>query len=185
MYLVGFVPYIYAIWHTRRLPFGALDKAEPEKVSWIIWAALDIIIAAGMYAEKSVNGLIVGATIGCWATALLAMKYGKPGWTWAEKFCLATAATSIILWKLFENPTLAILACVFAALVGSIPTFKSAWKNPGRENKLAWAIFSMGAVLAVIALEEWTVAKAAMPVSAIMIDATVTTIVLLRSRRLS
>lgn len=180
IYLLGFLPYIWFVWKTRKMAPGTPGKAEPAKVSWLIWSLIDTIIIAGMFAEKSVNGLIVGALIGVWSTFILVLKYGNPGWSALDKFCLICGASSLLLWKIFSSPLLAILACLFAALVGSIPTFVSAWENPERENKLAWAIFAFGATLGIfVTIQEWTLAKGALSLTFLTIDGTVAALVFL------
>lgn len=55
LFVAGFVPYIRAI---------VRGQTKPAKASWIIWATLDTITIAGMYAKDAVNGQILGAVLG-------------------------------------------------------------------------------------------------------------------------
>lgn len=55
LFIAGFIPYIRAILR---------KETKPAKASWIIWASLDTITIAGMYAKDTVNGQILGAVIG-------------------------------------------------------------------------------------------------------------------------
>src|SRR5581483_6426724 len=61
LFIVGFVPYIRAI---------VRKETKPAKASWIIWASLDSITIAGMYAKDAVNGQIVGACLGAWVVVI-------------------------------------------------------------------------------------------------------------------
>ncbi|MBI4992462.1 MAG: hypothetical protein HZB99_04575 [Candidatus Harrisonbacteria bacterium] len=161
LFIAAFVPYIRAI---------LLGETKPAKSSWLIWASLDTITLAGMYAKDTVNGQILGAVIGAWVVVALALKYGTPGWTKLDKFCLAGAVLGIVLWQAFSNPVLGIMTSLSVVFLGSIPTFMSAWTDPSREDKLAWTIFWVSCVCAVIAIPQWTLADAAQPVTFFAIE---------------
>jgi len=54
LFCLAFVPYALAILG-RDIRFHAIKPAKPEKASWIIWASLDTIIVAGMFAKDAIN----------------------------------------------------------------------------------------------------------------------------------
>ena len=175
LYIIGFIPYILAILR---------QETKPAKASWLIWASLNTIICVGMWLEDTVNGQILGALIGAWVVAALALRYGTPGWTKFDKFCLGGAALGIGLLA-FASPVLSMMISLIVAFIGSMPTFASAWHNPDRENKLAWTIFWVSGVCAIIAIPHWTLANAAQPITFFTIDAIITGIVYLRPRPLA
>ncbi|KKR22638.1 MAG: hypothetical protein UU40_C0007G0051 [Candidatus Uhrbacteria bacterium GW2011_GWD2_41_121] len=102
LFTLAFAPYIWAIMHKRvrnwkstsvwswidRITFVRPDDkpAKPIKASWIIWASLDTITFAGMYAEGSLNLQITSAVVMAWVTVLLALKHGLPGWRRVDTF---------------------------------------------------------------------------------------------------
>lgn len=161
LFIAGFIPYVRAILR---------GETKPAKTSWIIWATLDTITTLGMLIEGSVNGQIVGAVTGAWLITILALKYGTSGWTKPDKFCLAGAILGIALWQTFSDPVLGIVTSEVVVFIASIPTFVSAWKEPGREDKTAWAIFWISCVCAVIAIPKWTLADAAQPITFFTIE---------------
>jgi len=65
LFVAAFFPYIISILR---------GSTKPAKTSWIIWVSLDTITFAGMLCAKTVNGQIIGALIGGWATVRLALK---------------------------------------------------------------------------------------------------------------
>ena len=153
--MAGFLPYVYAI----------LRKgAKPVRTTWIIWTTLDTITFAGMYSANTLNGQMTGTLIGTWLTVLLALKYGVPGWSMLDKFCLGGAFLGIVLWQIFDNPTLGILTSLSVIFLGSLPTFASVWKDPSRESIFAWLIFLISRVFAILAIPHWTLADAAQPI---------------------
>lgn len=164
LFVLGFVPYILAVLRDRNIPLGTPGKAEPKKASWLIWASLDVIIIAGMYAKHSVNGLIVGAAVGAWFVVILALKYGAPGWTWLDKFCIAGAILGVALWSVFNDPVLAIATSLGVVFLGSVPTFASAFNDPTKEDKLGWTIFWLSCACAVLAIPKMTFEDAAQPI---------------------
>ncbi|HBO17111.1 MAG: hypothetical protein UR69_C0002G0235 [Candidatus Moranbacteria bacterium GW2011_GWE2_35_2-] len=173
LFVAGFVPYIIAILR---------GETKPAKASWIIWASLDYIVLAGMIAEKTVNGQILGAVIGATIVIGLAMKYGASGWTRTDKFCLIGAMLGISLWMIFKNPTFGIMTSCIVAFIGSFPTFISAWKDPSKENRLAWTIFWISCVCAMIAIPRMTFADAAQPTTFFLIESVMMYILYFRAR---
>jgi hypothetical protein len=161
LFVVGFIPYIRAI---------LVGTTKPAKASWIIWASLDTITFAGMYVQSSLNGQIIGAIVGAWIVATLALKYGTPGWTWLDKFCIVGAVLGIVLWSVFSNPTLGIVTSVSVVFIGSIPTFVSAFKDPKREDKVGWTIFWVSCVCAVLAIPKLTFEDATQPITFCLIE---------------
>ena len=162
--IAGYIPYIYAIVRGRDLPRGTPGKVEPSKASWLIWATLDVVIIWGMALEGTVNSQIVAVVIGVWVTVFFVLRYGVPGWTNLDWFCLAGAVVGIVL-IIFSSPVLGIITSLAVVCIGSIPTFVSAWQDPGRENKLAWNLFTASSICTTIGIPIWTWADAAQPIA--------------------
>lgn len=173
LFIIGFVPYILAIWR---------GETKPAKASWIIWASLDSITLAGMFVKGTMNGQILGAVIGAWIVVILALRYGTPGWTKLDKFCLSGAVLGIVLWQVFSNPVLGIITSLSVVFLGSFPTFASAWRNPAQENRMAWTIFWLSCVAAMIAIPAWTLADAAQPIVFTIIESVMMYILYFRPR---
>ncbi|MFH1099079.1 MAG: hypothetical protein V1723_04155 [Candidatus Uhrbacteria bacterium] len=176
LYIAGFVPYIRAILR---------KEAKPAKASWVIWTTLDTITVAGMIVKGSLNGQIVGTIIGAYVTVGLALKFGSPGWTRLDKFCLGGAVLGIALWAIFDSPTTGIVTSCSVIFLGSIPTFVSTWEDPSRENRLAWTLFWISCLFALAAIPAWTLADATQPVTFMAIETIEMAILLIRPRMLA
>ncbi|MEI7512470.1 MAG: hypothetical protein WCK01_03355 [Candidatus Uhrbacteria bacterium] len=161
LFVVGYCPYIYDI---------VRKNIKPSKASWLIWAAMDAITFGGMYAEHTLNPLIVGALVGSVLTAILSIRFGKSGWNTIDKICLAGAALSLLLWVVFNSPLYGLLTALVVNFIGAIPTISSAWSHPRRESKLTWALFWIASALAIINIPHWTLADAAQPISFLAIQ---------------
>ncbi|MBT3282563.1 hypothetical protein HN375_00140 [bacterium] len=155
LFLFALFPYIFAI---------IRGETKPSKATWIIWGTIDIIVLSGMYFEDSVNGQIVGATIGAWTIVIFSIKYGTSGWTKTDKFCFGGAVLGIILWQIFNDPILGIVTSSIVALIGSVPTFVSTWKDPTKENKIAWTMFWVSCICTIFIIPKWDIANALQPI---------------------
>lgn len=161
LFVIGFLPYAIAI---------VRGKTKPAKASWIIWASMDSVLLAGMFAKGAMNGQILGAVLGAWIIVALALKFGTPGWTKLDKFCLVGTVLGVTLWWIFNNPLLGIVINLSVGFIGSMPTIVSAWQDPNREDKLAWTIFWASCVIAVWAIPSWTIADAGQPLTFFTIE---------------
>lgn len=182
VFLFGYIPYIRAIWKTRMQPLGTRGKAEPAKASWVIWTTLDSINCAAMYAANVLNGQIIGAIMGAMIVVVLALRFGKPGWSALDRLCLAGAAIGIGLWQAFQNPVLGIVTSNLVVAIGSVPTFVSAWHDPSREDKAAWTLYWISCLFAVAAIPHWTLADATQPLTFLAVETTMMFILFVRPR---
>ncbi|MGH9439258.1 MAG: hypothetical protein ACRD22_15525 [Terriglobia bacterium] len=161
LFVIGFIPYVRAI--VRR-------KAQPAKVTWLVWSILNVVSFAGMLVKHAMIGQMAAVLFCSIIAAVLTQKYGVPGWSRLDKVCLAGAAVGIILWVSFSNPVLGILTSLIATFLGGIPNFVLAWHDPGKEDRTTWTILWVSCVVAVIAIPRFTLAEAAQPITFLMIE---------------
>ncbi len=153
---VAYIPYAKMIWS---------GKGKPAKATWIIWTFLGLIILSGMAAKGTLNGQIISTVFGDAFIAILALRFGRNGWTLTDKLCLAGAGFAIILWQLTGDATIGILMSLLTLVFGAIPTFQNGWHHPEHENHIAWILFWIGGVIAILAIPRWSLADAAQPIT--------------------
>jgi len=171
--VVGLIPYAHGILR---------GKTKPAKASWVVWAIVNVVILAGMWARGVVNGQIIGVVIGCLVITVMALRYGAPGWTRLDKFCLAGAVLGIFLWQILGDALYGVLIALAVATIGSIPTFVSAWEDYRRENKPAWLMAWLSSVCMMLALKEWTLAAAVQPVTFFLLQSVLVYIIFIRPK---
>jgi hypothetical protein len=123
---------------------------------------------------------MIGAIIGSWLVAILSFRFGMPGWKKTDIFCLLLALAGAYLWWGFQDAVFGIVAGSLAFIVGTIPTFISAWEDPARENRMAWLLYFLSCLPALAAIPEWTLAHAAQPVSFVITEGTMVYLVWIR-----
>lgn len=173
LFIIGFFPYINAI---------IRGKTKPAKVSWLIWLSTDLITFSAMVVSGTLNGQMVGVIIGAVIVTVLALIKGEKGWSKIDQFCLAGAIVGITLWIISGDPDVAIVLISAVGFLGSIPTFLSAWKNPASENRLAWTIFWLSCVCAVLAIPKLTIADAVQPLVFFVIETIMMYLLYIRKR---
>ena len=156
LFLIGYVPYIRAI--VKR-------ETQPSKASWLIWLTIDIVTVTAMVLKHALNAQMVGASLGSAITFILVLKYGVPGWSRMDKTCLAGAVVGILLSIMLREPNVGIIVSMIVVVIGSVPTYQNAWRNPKAEDKTAWTIFFISSVLASLAIPRWTIEDAAQPLT--------------------
>lgn len=178
--LLGFVPYIYAI--------VTDPKTDPKPSTWFVWSALDSLGLLGMRNKNTVTGQIIGAVTGAWIVFFLSLKYGKGKWNRLDSFCVGGGILGAFAWWWYGDATWAIVISMSTIVVGAAPTVKSAWLDPGHEDKWGWLLWGLSCITSLGAIPTWTWDDATQPISFTLIEVTVTSIVwikpLFRSKNL-
>lgn len=146
--------------------------SQAVKATWLVYATLDGITFAAMWVANTWNGQVLGAFIMSAGTFLVTLRYGKPGWTKLDVACLSIGFIGLVLWYFFSDPNLAIATSLFVVIVGTIPTFKSAWDEPKNESGLGWILFFSSSIPAMMAIPKWDFGNAAQPIVFALVQGT-------------
>jgi hypothetical protein len=161
VFVAAIVPYVASI---------ALGQAKPRKATWLVWAAGDWIILAGMFAKGTYNGLIIAACFGATAIFLLSLIKGERGWTKRDKTCLALSGVAILLWQYFGESNWGIGFSTLSLAIAAWPTYVSAWQDPRNESAMGWILFVISSFLGVLAIRQATFADIVPPSVFLAID---------------
>lgn len=147
--IVGFVPYILAIY--RR-------KTKPNQATWCIWTIVGFILLASYYSSGATSTIWVPACLafGHLTIAIFAFLYGKHDWNNFDKTCLLGAGVSLLLWWLYDSPIIALSLNIAIDFLGALPTIRKAYYKPHTEEPLPWIIFLTAHTLNLCALSSWS-----------------------------
>lgn len=168
LFFIAYLPYVVQI---------VRKKTVPSIVTWTIWAILDsIAMGTSTFNEQS-----FGVVIGVWIVVVFALCYGEWKIDRVDAFCIGGAVVGIELGWALQSRHAMLLMSVTLIFIASFPTFKIGWIKPEQENRLAWSIWFLSCVFALLALKAWTFADAALPLTYTVIETTMV-ILLFRPR---
>ncbi|MBU3896168.1 hypothetical protein KKG36_02560 [Patescibacteria group bacterium] len=145
--LLGFIPLYVAILR---------KTARPRFSSWLMWSVLLVmVLATQVAAGKRDPWGIMAALIGNTIAAVLILFYCGRRWTRLDTGCLLLVCATSLIW-LLSGPAIAQVLALASLLIAGIPTIKNVWVNAKNESRLSWGIFSVGFLLTVVGIDDWS-----------------------------
>lgn len=161
-------------------------KTKPHAFSWLVWAALTGIAFAGQ--------IMNGGGAGAWVTFVtavvsgvifvLALKQGEKDVTFSDKLNLAGAAFALVFWFFTSNPLTAIVLVTIIDFLGFVPTIRKSYKKPHEETLIHYVFAGLKFVLAIIALQKYTVITWLYPASLVASNLLFVVMLVIRRRKL-
>ena len=155
---------------------------KPNLVTWMTWTLLTgIATAAELAGGEMVTAIYTGAiTLSTLLVVVVGLRRGFVSYTRFDAVCQFAAIAGIIIWQLFDSPTIAVWATISIDLVGALPTIRHAWYAPGEETWQTYAITTVSGVFAVAALTSYTVLSMSYPLYLIITDTLIAALIVLR-----
>jgi len=135
-------------------------KTAPHAYTWLIWSLLQIIsivailVSGGGY--YGTLGISVGAAL-CLLIFFLSLKYGTKNITRFDTFCFVAALIAIPIWILTKNPVYSVILITAIDFTGFIPTLRKGYQEPWSETTSLYFIGAFSGVLAILALNTYSV----------------------------
>jgi hypothetical protein len=110
-------------------------ETRPHVFSWLNWG---LVVAIGAYAQFELGGGLsawglVFVSTACFAFAVWALFVGEKHITRSDWITFCCALAVIGLWRLTENPSLAIMLVVAIDMLSYWPTIRKSWNDPWGE----------------------------------------------------
>jgi len=160
---LGFAPYVRAILrgHTR-----------PERASWWIWLVLTLVALTAQIAAGATWSLLLTATyfVGDLVIALLSLRYGYGRFTAKDILSLVAAGCGVLLWKLTNDPLIALVGAIAVDFLGNCLTLEKSWRAPYTENLVTWILISIAAILGVLSVGSLNVTRLIFPLFILVIN---------------
>lgn len=176
--LFGFVPYFRDIFN---------GTTKPHPFTWFMWA---LVSSVGFFAQ-----LAGGGGVGAWATgagALMCFVVGVLSLSRGEKHivaldwvCLLGALAGLVLWRLTDEPLLAVVFATIADALGFIPTFRKSYAKPYEETASAYALAVLAFSLSIPALDTLSLTTVLFPAYIIVSAGSLFILLMIRRRQLA
>lgn len=169
--LLSSVPYIASILR---------GSTKPNRVTWFVWASVGVLILFTYHELEGKAGFIltVAGALCQLIVALLSIKYGTGGTSVLDRVCFALVIVAYLIWWLTGFALYPYVLAVCIDLFAVTPTFSKTYHDPGSEDLAAWSICTIGVLLSVLAIEQWSFAEALFPVYALCVELTVVLLIL-------
>ncbi len=177
--IVGFIGYIPYIRDTLR------GKTKPHIFSWAVWGTLETI---GFFAQ-----IVTGAGAGAWVTGtsalitffimFLALRNSDKQIQFLDWIALTGALLGILLWRLTDNPLLAVICVMLADALGFVPTFRKAYVKPAEETLTEYFLSAVKWSIALFALESFQLTTWLYPASLVLTNGLFVLMVLSRRNK--
>jgi hypothetical protein len=152
-----FIPYIRSI---RR------GLTKPHVFSWVIWAlATFVVFLAQLAGSGGVGAWPIGVSgvITAYIAVLAYRKQADTAITRTDWVFLIVALAAVPSWFLASDPLWAVVILTGLDLAGFGPTFRSAYYRPHDERMGFYALAAVRNVLAILALEHYSLTTVLFP----------------------
>ena len=152
--IIGSIGGLYYLYDT------VIGRAQPNRVTWFLWGLFPMIIFVAQRAQ-GVEGLSWASFAAGFMPFLILLASflnEKAYWKTEPKdyALMAAAVFAFVLWALTDNPNLAILFALVADFLAGLPTLLKAYRYPGTESWVAYAISTVGFGVAILAIPSFT-----------------------------
>ncbi|WP_258088837.1 hypothetical protein [Weissella fangxianensis] len=166
-------------------------RAQPNKVTWLLWAVSPLISVVATIAATGFDWSILPVFMAGFMPLLvfIASMFNKSAYwklSFLDYLCGIVAIFAIIIWRLTDDPILAIIFSILSDAIASLPTLHKAWLYPNTEAPVYYiggVISSTSAILA--ATTHWSFSTTSFPIYLFILDTSLMLIVILRKAALS
>jgi hypothetical protein len=177
--IAAFVPYIRSILQ---------GTTKPHVFSWIIWGSTTFIVFLAQFADKGGAGtwsIGISGLITFYVAWLAYQKKSDSSATRSDWFFFTMAMLAIPFWYLTSNPLSAVLLLTAIDIIGYLPTLRKAYAKPFEEQTLLYNVISVRNLIAITALEHYSLATVLFPALTTFANLVLVGIVYARRRRIA
>jgi hypothetical protein len=109
---------------------------KPQRITRFIFLILTSIFVASLFAQGNQTAIYLAVLqwTGSLAVFILSIKFGVGGTDKSDMAVLFLALTAIVIWKVTDNPALALYMSLFADFIGILPTLIKSFFQPQTED---------------------------------------------------
>ena len=178
MTFLGYVPYYRDI---------IKGKTHPHVYSWTLWCLLTIMIVGLQIKGGAGPAVYVTASAGllCVGVIVLSLKKGKKDITFSDTVVAVLSLIAMGFWLIANAPVVSMVLVVLADLLAFIPTVRKSWSKPHTETLSLYVINAVRFVIAVIAVEKYTLLAVLWPAAWAIANGLFSVLLVVQRKRLA
>ena len=178
--IIGFIAYFP---YFRNIFAG---KTKPHAFSWFVWGVLTSIAFAAQVVENAGAGAwATGFTaLACFTISVLALFKGDKHFPLFDWFSLIAAFVAMALWWATKDPTASVILVTITDAFAYLPTFRKGFYKPHEETVITFALNSIKFLIAMFALETFSLATWLYPASLVLTNGLFVTLLLVRRKQM-
>lgn len=147
-------------------------ETKPHRTTRIVLLIITVVVFSSLLAQGNQTSIWLAGSSALLSTIVfvLAMKYGMGGWTKLDIGCLLIALLAIVMWKITNNPTVALFLSIGADFTGVLPTIFKVAKFPHTETWLFFAADMVASTLNLLAVRRWVLEEYAYALYLLLIN---------------
>jgi len=156
---VSILPYVISIFR---------ETVKPNRISWFIWSIIGFTfwLVTPTTADEVTKMMTLIFMINPTIIFLFTLFKGENTTPdILEKFSLIVGLSAILIWYIFRDSSgiLPISIAISADFCALIPTLRFVFVAPDEETPLAWIFFFLGSLIAVLAIENYSLESILLP----------------------
>jgi hypothetical protein len=155
--LVAFLPYIRLI---------IQNKIKPHVITWVIWGTATLVVFIAQLQDNGGAGawpIGVSGVITIFIGLLAYLKRADISITKTDWLFFVLAMSSLPFWYFTSDPLWAVVILTTVDLLGFGPTIRKSYAEPHSESVLFFSLLTMRNMIAIAALENYTVTTILFP----------------------
>jgi hypothetical protein len=141
---------------------------RPNRVSWFLWGAAPLIVAAGEVEEGVGIAFLSTFWVGCGPLLIFASSFVNKNAYWKittfDWFCAVVSVLAIAGLLVLRTGDTAILLGIIADVFASIPVLIKSWCAPESETSITYLIAAVSSVIRLLTVDTLTFANVAFPI---------------------
>jgi hypothetical protein len=115
---------------------------------------------------------------------VIAIKRGEKNITRSDRLNLVGAGLALVLWFVTSGPLLSVILITIVDFLGFMPTIRKSYNKPHEETLIHYVLAGLKFVLAIIALDNYTVVTWLYPASLVVANLAFVFMLVVRRRKL-
>jgi len=161
-------------------------KTKPNIVSWFTWTLLTGIAASAAFVAGELRTalFLFASSISTGLVVLLGLKYGIAKFSRFDAFCQIGAIAGLVLWLVFNSPTIGIVVPLTIDFIVMLPTLRHAWLQPYEETWQTFLIGTIAPFFTILSLTAYNIPSLAFPLYLVLANGSITFAILYQRNRI-